>query len=180
MLEEQLSVCKRDLIQTKGESAAGFAPRAESTMSLFEEPLQGSGFTNGPDGVDKYSTDRKRSQVIITGLRSGYFGMMTQIFSGKNGKDRYSTVIGTADKTTLIASLLECDSLVKTKQLGHPEWGEHSYKGKDDKKGAAWKDGGGKAHWEKVTKAEAKNLKLIDSGKKKHPCAGDLAYTKDD
>ena len=55
MLEEQLSVCKRDLIQTKGESAADFAARAESTMPLFEELLQGSGFTNGPDGVDKLS-----------------------------------------------------------------------------------------------------------------------------
>ena len=97
MLEEQLSVCKRDLIQTKGESAADFAARAESAMSLFEELLQGIGFTNGPDGVDKYSTDRSHSQVIITGLRPVWYGMITQIFSGKNGKDRYSTVIGTAD-----------------------------------------------------------------------------------
>ena len=68
MLEEQI-VCKRDLIQTKGESAADFAARAESAMSLFEELLQWIGFTNGPDGVDKYSTDRSHSQVIITGLR---------------------------------------------------------------------------------------------------------------
>ena len=64
MLEEQLSVCKRDLIQTKGESAADFAAHAESTISLFEELLQWSGFTNGPDGVDKYSTDRKRAQEL--------------------------------------------------------------------------------------------------------------------
>ena len=70
--------------------------------------------------------------------------MITQIFSGKNDKDRYSTVIGTAVKPMLIASLLECDSLVKTQQLGDHEWGEQSYKGEDDKKGAAGKDGGGK------------------------------------
>ena len=82
MLEEQLSVFKRDLIQ-------------------------GSDFTNGPDGVDNYSTDHKRPQVIITGLKPVCFGMITQIFPGKNDKDRYSTVIGTADKPTLIASLLE-------------------------------------------------------------------------
>ena len=75
MLEEQISVCKKDLIQNKGESAADFAARAESMMSLFEELLRGSGFTNDQDGVDKYSTDRKRSQVIITGLRPVYFGM---------------------------------------------------------------------------------------------------------
>ena len=54
------------------------------------------------------------------------------------------------------------------------------HKGNDDKKGAAGKDGSGKSHWEKVTKAEIKNLKLVDSGKKKHPCAGDLSYTKHD
>ena len=102
MLEEQISVCKRDSIQNKGESAADFAARAESTMSLFEELLKGSGFTNGQDGVDEYSTDRKRSQAIITGLRPVYFGMITQIFSGKNDKEQYSTVIGTADKPTLI------------------------------------------------------------------------------
>ena len=69
MLEEQISACKRDLIQNKGESAADFAARAESTMSLIEELLEGSGFTNDQDGVDKYSTDRKRSQAILTGLR---------------------------------------------------------------------------------------------------------------
>ena len=46
MLDEQISVCKRDLIQNKGESAAHFASRAESAMSLFEELLRGSGFTN--------------------------------------------------------------------------------------------------------------------------------------
>ena len=45
MLDEQISVCKRDLIQNKGESAADFAARAESAMSLFEELLKGSGFT---------------------------------------------------------------------------------------------------------------------------------------
>ena len=106
--------------------------------------------------------------------------MITQLFSGKDDKERYSTVIGTADKPTLIASLLECDSLIKTQQLGGPEWGEHSYKGKDDKKGAAGKYGSGKSHWEKVTKAEIKNLKLIDSGRKKYPCGGDLSYTKHD
>ena len=149
-------------------------------MSLFEELLQGSGFTNGPDGVDRYSTDRKQSQVIITGLRPVFFGMITQILSGENDKDWYSTVIGTADKPTLIASLLECDSLIKTQQLGDPEWEEHFYKGKDDKKGAAGKDDSGKSHWVKVTKAEIKNLKLVDSGKKKHPRAGDLSYTKHD
>ena len=180
MLEEPISVCKRELIQNKGESAAGFAARAESTMSLFEELFKGSGFTNDQDGVDKYSTDRKRPQAIITGLRPVYFGMITHTFPGKNERERYSTVIGTADKPTLIAALLECESLIKTQQLGAPEWGEHSYKGKDDKKGAAGKDGGGKTYWEKVTKAKVKNLKLIDSGKKKHPCAGDLAYTKHD
>jgi hypothetical protein len=114
MLEEQLSVYKRDVIQTKGGSAADFAARAESAMSLFEELLQGSGFTNGPDGVGKYSKDCKRSQVSITGLRPVYCGVITQIFSGKNDKDRYSTAIGTANKPTLIASLLECDSLIKT------------------------------------------------------------------
>ena len=65
MLEEQISVCKKDLIQNKGESAADFAARAESMMSLFEELLRGSGFTNDHEGVDKYSTDRKRSQVIL-------------------------------------------------------------------------------------------------------------------
>ena len=69
MLKEQISVCKRDSIQNKGESAADFAARAESTMSLFEELLKGSGFTNDQGGVDKYSTDRKRSQAILTGLR---------------------------------------------------------------------------------------------------------------
>ena len=180
MLEEQISVCKRELIQNKGESAADFAARAESTMSLFEELLKGSGFTNDQDGVDKYSTDRKRSQAIITGLRPVYFGMITQIFLGKNDKERYSTVIRTADKPTLIASLLECDSLIKTQQFGDPEWGEHSYKGKYDKKGAPGKDTSGKTYWEKVTKADVKNLKLADSGKKRHPCAGDLAYTKHD
>jgi len=98
--------------------------------------------------------------------------MITQILSGENDKDWYSTVIGTADKPTLIASLLECDSLIKTQQLGDPEWEEHFYKGKDDKKGAAGKDDSGKSHWVKVTKAEIKNLKLVDSGKKKHPCVG--------
>ena len=56
--------------------------------------------------------------------------------------------------------------------------GEQSYKGKEDKKGAE-KDSA-KKHWEKVTKAEVKNPKAIDSGKKKHPCAGDLAFTKHD
>ena len=86
--------------------------------------------------------------------------LVTQIFSGKNDKERLSTVIGAADKPTLIASLLECDSLIKTQQLGDPEWGEHSYEGKDDKKGAAGKDGGGKTYWENVTKAEDNNLKL--------------------
>ena len=106
MLEEQISVCKRDLIQNKGESAADFAARAERAMSLFEELLKGSGFTNDQDGVDKYSTDRKRSQVIIAGLRPVYFGIITQVFSGKNDKQRYSTVIGTVDKPTLVASLL--------------------------------------------------------------------------
>ena len=180
MLEEQLNVCKRDLMQTKGESAVDFAARSESTISLFDELLQGSGFTNGADRVGKYSTDCKRPQAIITGLRPVYFGMITQIFSGKNGKNRHSTVIGTADKPTLIASLLECDALIKTQQLGDPEWGEHSYKRKDDKKGAAGKEGGGKTHWKKLSKAEINNLKLVDSGKKKHPCAGDLACTKHD
>ena len=149
-------------------------------MSLFEELLKGSGFTNDQDGVDKYSTDRKRSQAIIMGLRPVYFGMITQLFSGKNDKERYSTVSGTADKPTLITSLLECDSLIKTQNLGGPEWGEHSYKSNDDKKRAAGKDGGGKTHWEKVTKAEVKNLKFVDSGKKRHPYARDLAYTKHD
>ena len=60
--------------------------------------------------------------------------MITQIFSGKNDKQRYSTVIGTVDKPTLAASLLETDSLIKTHNLGDPEWGEQSYKGKEDKK----------------------------------------------
>ena len=106
MLEEQISVCKRDLIQNKGESAADFAARAERAMSLFEELLKGSGFTNDQDGVDKYSTDRKRSQFIIAGLRPVYFGIITQVFSGKNDKQRDSTVIGTVDKPTLVASLL--------------------------------------------------------------------------
>ena len=147
-------------------------------MSLFEELLRGSGFTNDQDDVDKYSTDRKRSQVILTGLRPVYYGMITQIFSGKNDKSRYSTVVGTADKPTLIASLLEADSLIKTQALGDPEWGEQSYKAKEDKQGST-KDSA-KAHWEKVTKAEVKNLKAIDSGNKKHPCAGDMAFTKHD
>ena len=66
MLEEQISVCKRDLVQNKGESAADFAARVESMMSLSEELLRGGGFTNDQDGVDKYSTDRKRPQVILT------------------------------------------------------------------------------------------------------------------
>ena len=181
MLEEQLSACRRELIQIKGESAAGFAARAESTMSLCEELLKGSGFTIGADGVDRYSTDRKRPQVIITGLRPVYFGVITQILPGKNDKDRYSTVIGTADKPTLIASLLVCGALIKTQQLGGPEWAGHSYKGKDDEKEAAGKEGSGKAHWEKLAKAEIKNLKLVvDSGKKKYPCARDLACTKHD
>ena len=179
MLEEPISVCKRELIPNKGESAAGFAARAESTMSLFEELFKGSGFTNDQDGVDKYSTDRKRPQAIITGLRPVYFGRITQISPGKNDKSRYSTVIGTTDKPTLITSLLECNSLIKTQALGDPEWGEQSYKGKEDKKGTPGKDTA-KQRWEKVTKAEVKNLKAIDSGKKKHPCAGDLAYTKHD
>ena len=105
--------------------------------------------------------------------------MTTQIFSGKNGKlPRYSTAISTQDKPTLIASLLEAGSLIKTQALGDPEWGEKSYKGKEDKKGTG-KDSA-KQHWENVTKAEVKNLKAIDSGKKKHPCAGDLAFTKHD
>ena len=43
MLEEQISVCKRELIQNKGESAADFAARAESTMSLFKELLTSLG-----------------------------------------------------------------------------------------------------------------------------------------
>ena len=118
MLEEPISVCKRELIPNKGESAAGFAARAESTMSLFEELFKGSGFTNDQDGVDKYSTDRKRPQAIITGLRPVYSGMITPIFSGKNDKEWYSTAIRTADKPTPIASFLECDSLIKTQQLG--------------------------------------------------------------
>ena len=164
MLDEQISVCKRELIQNKGESAADFAARAENAMSLFEELLRGSGFTNDQDGVDKYSTDRKRSQVIIAGLRPVHFGMITQIFSGKNDKHRYSTVSGTADKPALAASLLEADSLVKTQNLGDPEWGEQSYKGKEDKKDKG-KDSA-KQHWDKVTKAEVKNLKAIDSGKR--------------
>ena len=49
MLDEQISVCKRELIQNKGESAADFAARAENAMSLFEELLRGSGFTNDQD-----------------------------------------------------------------------------------------------------------------------------------
>ena len=178
MLEEQISVCRRDIVQNKGESAADFAARAESSMSLFEELLKGSGFTNDCDGVDKYSTDRKRSQAIITGLRPVYFGMITQIFSAKNDKSRWSTVTGTIDKPTLITSLLECDALVKTQPLGDPEWGEQSYKGKDDKKVAGKETTNQK--WERITKAEVKNLKTIDSGKKKHPCAGDLPFTKHD
>ena len=39
--------------------------------------------------------------------------MITQIFSGKNDKERRSTVIGADDKPTIIASLLECDSLIR-------------------------------------------------------------------
>ena len=75
--------------------------------------------------------------------------MITQIFSGKTGKSRYSTVIGTADKPNLITSRLECDSLIKTQALGDPEWGEQSYKGKEDKKGAPGKDTA-KQHWERL------------------------------
>ena len=52
------------------------------------------------------------------------------------------------------------------------------YKGKEDKKDKG-KDSA-KQHWDKVTKAEVKNLKAIDSGKKKHPCAGDVQFTKHD
>ena len=46
MLDEHISVCKRDIIQNQGESAADFAAWAESAMSLFEELPKGSGFTN--------------------------------------------------------------------------------------------------------------------------------------
>ena len=85
--------------------------------------------------------------------------MITQIFSGKNDKYRHSTVIGTADKPALAASLLETDSLIKTQNLGDPEWGEQSHKGKEDKKDKG-KDSA-KLHWGKITKAEVKNLKAI-------------------
>ena len=76
--------------------------------------------------------------------------MITQIFSGKNDKSRYSTVVGTADKQILIASLLEADALIKTQALGDPEWGEQSYKAKEDQQGSKKKEKA-KAHWEKVT-----------------------------
>ena len=94
------------------------AYRAENATSLFEELRRGSGFTNHHDGVDKYSTDRKRSHDTIARLRPVYFGMTTQIFSGRIDKERYSTVIGTADKPALAASLSATDSLVKAQNFG--------------------------------------------------------------
>ena len=44
--------------------------------------------------------------------------MTTQIFSGRIDKERYSTVIGTADKPALAASLSATDSLVKAQNFG--------------------------------------------------------------
>ena len=51
---------------------------------------------------------------------------------------------------------------------------------KNKRKQATMERNRGAGTGEKITKAEMKNLKAIDSGKKKHPCAGDLAYTKHD
>ena len=52
MLEAQYEACKH-IQQAKGESATDFAARAEGIMSLFEELLMGSGFTNDRNGIDR-------------------------------------------------------------------------------------------------------------------------------
>ena len=44
--------------------------------------------------------------------------MITQIFSGRIDKERYSTAIGIADKPALAASLLATDSLVEAQNFG--------------------------------------------------------------
>ena len=105
-------------------------------MPLLEELLMGSGFTNDHNGIDRFSTDRKRSQIIIQSLRPTHHGLLTSVFSGKGDKGNFSMVTGTSNKPTLIASLQECDALVKTQQnrgdFKDPDWdGSKKEKGKE-------------------------------------------------
>ena len=176
MLEAQYEACKH-IQQSKGESAADFAARAEGIMSLFEELLRGSGFTNDRNGIDRFATDRKRSQIIIQGLRPTHHAILTSVFSGKADKNNFSMVIGTSSKPQLISALQEADALVKTQQnrgdFKDPEWDTKkdnisNHKPDEDKKS------------DKKAKAEIRNLQKVDAGKKKHPTCGDVNFTKHD